>query len=305
MEHASVEKIRVGDWTVDPELGQMTQGDKTVRLEPRTLRLLLCLAGRAGKVVSADELLAEVWPGVIVTPDSVYQAIASLRRLLGDDPKTSPYIVTVPRKGYRLVAAVDACAVAPAPPAVPMSPIAAQAAPAARRGRGRLALLACSFLLMTGALLWRAMGAPVEHTVAVLPFLDFTEDMSHEIFADGIAEELIGRLSKVPGFKVPALSVSFQFKGSGTPVGEVAKRLAVDYVVDGSVRKSGSTLRVSARLMRADSGFIVWSDTYDSPAQDLLVVQDTIGRKLSEALRRAMAQGIAASDEKKPPVKGG
>jgi transcriptional activator of cad operon len=301
METAAVEKIRVGDWTVDPELGQMAQGEQTVRLEPRTLRLLLCLAGRAGQVLSAEQLLAEVWPGVIVTPDSVYQAIAALRRLLGDDAQVSPYIVTVPRKGYRLVAAVSVVASAPPPPP------AAPAAPAARPLHRRLILMSagCCLVLMSGALLWRSSGAPAAQAVAVLPFLDFTEDMSQEVFADGIAEELIGRLSKMPGFHVPPLSVSFQYKGSGTPVGEIARKLAVDYVVDGSVRKSGGRLRVSARLMRTDSGFILWAESFDSPAQDLLTVQDAVARKMSEALGKAIAQDIAAAVKKTPPTQGG
>ena len=301
METAALAKIRIGDWTVDPELGQMAQGEQTVRLEPRTLRLLLCLAGRPGQVLSAEQLLAEVWPGVIVTSDSVYQAIAALRRLLGDDAKASPYIVTVPRKGYRLVAAVAAVPAAPAPPAA--APVAPPASPRPRRRS--LLVAGCCVLLMIGALLWRSSAAPAAQAVAVLPFLDFTEDMSHEVFADGIAEELIGRLSKIPGLQVPPLSVSFQYKGSGTPVSEIARKLAVDYVVDGSVRKSGGRLRISARLMRADSGFILWSESFDSPAQDLLTVQDTVARKMSEALDRAIAQQNAAVVKKTPPTKGG
>src|SRR4051812_20011922 len=101
MEKSTTAKIRVGAWNVDPVLCQMTREGETVRLEPRALRLLLCLAEHAGDIVSADDLLIHVWPGVVVTPDSVYQAIAGLRRLLGDDPKQASYIVTVPRQGYR------------------------------------------------------------------------------------------------------------------------------------------------------------------------------------------------------------
>lgn len=99
--------LRIGDWCVDPRTGQMSQGGgDTVRVEARTLMLLLYLPGRAGEVVSIDDLLGHVWSGVVVTPDSVYQAIASLRRILGDDPKEPRYIATVPRLGYRMVARV-------------------------------------------------------------------------------------------------------------------------------------------------------------------------------------------------------
>src|SRR5271170_6744439 len=104
---SSKTSLRVGDWTVSPMSGQMTRGEESVRLEARTMRLLLCLAGRAGEVVSIDDLLNQVWRGVTVTPDSVYQAVATLRRQLGDDPRQPIYIATVPRLGYRMVATVS------------------------------------------------------------------------------------------------------------------------------------------------------------------------------------------------------
>src|ERR1700685_2296789 len=107
MDQPSGTSLRLGDWRVSAASGQISREGETVRVEARTLRLLLCLAEHAGQVVSIDELLEQVWTGVIVTPDSVYQAITSLRRLLGDDPKRPVYIATVPRLGYRMVATVS------------------------------------------------------------------------------------------------------------------------------------------------------------------------------------------------------
>src|SRR5580700_4884631 len=106
MDRPTVIPLRVGAWRVDPRLGQISRQGEVIRVEARTMKLLLCLAERAGEVVSIDDLLNQVWSGVIVTPDSVYQAVASLRRLLGDDAKQPAYIATVPRLGYRLVASV-------------------------------------------------------------------------------------------------------------------------------------------------------------------------------------------------------
>ena len=100
-------RLRIGEWRVDPALGQISRDGECTRLEARTMRLLLCLAEHAGQVVSIDDLLNEVWSGVIVTPDSVYQAVTSLRRVLGDDPKQPSYIATAPRLGYRMVAKVE------------------------------------------------------------------------------------------------------------------------------------------------------------------------------------------------------
>src|ERR1700722_4579734 len=110
--------LMVGDWRVDPLRGEMSREGEIVRLDGRTMQLLVYLAGRSGAVVSIQDLLDHVWSGVVVTSDSVYQAIASLRRLLGDDARQPAYIVTVPRLGYRLIAnVVDA--VDQSPPASP------------------------------------------------------------------------------------------------------------------------------------------------------------------------------------------
>src|ERR1700734_921801 len=107
MDQPSGTSLRIGAWRVNPASGQISREGETVRVEARTMRLLLCLAEHAGEVVSIDALLEHVWTGVIVTPDSVYQAIPSLRRLLGDDAKQPTYIATVPRLGYRMVATVS------------------------------------------------------------------------------------------------------------------------------------------------------------------------------------------------------
>ena len=279
MERPPPKILRIGDWFVNPLAGEMSRGEDRVRLEARTMRLLLCLAETPGEVVSIDTLLSQVWSGVVVTPDSVYQAVAALRRLLGDDAKQPAYIVTVPRLGYRLVAPVDTQVdEAPASPRV--------------RTRSRMyAALAAAVLLGVGSLTYylltprtAASGAPSQ-TVAVLPFLDLTDDMNEEPFADGMTEELIHKLSKVQGLRVPAPTASFYFKGKQLPVAEIAKSLHVTYVLDGSVRKSGDTLRVAARLVRADDGYVVWSETYDRPLDDKLMVQDDIAGEVTSALR--------------------
>ncbi len=130
-------------------------------------------------------------------------------------------------------------------------------------------------------------------TVAVLPFLDLTDDMNEEPFADGMTEELIHKLSKVQGLRVPAPTASFYFKGKQLPLAEIAKSLHVTYVLDGSVRKSGDTLRVAARLLRADDGYVVWSENYDRPVDDKLRVQDDIAGEVTSALSRRISPGSA------------
>ena len=281
MAHPPPKTLRIGDWFVNPLSGEIARGEERVRLEARTMRLLLCLAATPGEVVSIDALLDQVWSGVVVTPDSVYQAVAALRRLLGDDAKQPAYIVTVPRLGYRLVAPVESLADVPAAPQ-----------PARASSRTHV-LLALGILLVVGSLTYYLVAernaasqaaAASPKAIAVLPFLDLTDSMNEEPFADGMTEELIHRLSKVKGLRVPAPTASFYFKGKQLPVAEIARSLHVSYVLDGSVRKSGETLRVAARLVRADDGYVVWSENYDRPLDDKLMVQDDIANEVTSAL---------------------
>jgi len=288
MAHPPPKTLRIGDWLVNPLSGEIARGEERVRLEARTMRLLLCLAATPGEVVSIDTLLGQVWSGVVVTPDSVYQAVAALRRLLGDDAKQPAYIVTVPRLGYRLVAPVESLADAPSTPTP------------ARIGSRAFLLVALGILLVVGSLTYyliaernaasqaAANAAPSPKAIAVLPFLDLTDSMNEEPFADGMTEELIHKLSKVKGLRVPAPTASFYFKGKQLPVAEIARSLHVSYVLDGSVRKSGDTLRVAARLLRADDGYVVWSENYDRPLDDKLMVQDDIANEVTSALRASI-----------------
>jgi TolB-like protein len=245
----------------------------------------------------------------------VYQAVASLRRQLGDDPKQPSYIATVPRLGYRMVATVG-----PWPengrPDVGADDVKSptsgtrKAREMGRRGLSRgvvaWAVVAVLFfaLVVAVALRFRAannrhsispvIAAQPQKSVAVLPFLDLTDGMKEEEFADGMTEELIDKLSKIPDFRVPAPTSSFYFKGKQVPLAEIAKTLGVAFVLDGSVRKSTARFRVAARLVRADSGYVIWSETYDRPLVDKLLVQEDIAGEVTKALRASIGRSPEA-----------
>jgi transcriptional activator of cad operon len=323
MESPITTKLRVGAWCVNPKSGQISRDGENARVEVRTMRLLLCLAEHAGEVVSIDELLNQVWSDVTVAPDSVYQAVASLRRLLRDDPKQPAYIETVPRLGYRMVATVSpwtdhsiaqagsswASDSEPPAPAIPDALDLPKKSGARPRAGYMWATGVALCLAFVVALLFHGKfannnrsasatsAAQPQNSIAVLPFLDLTDTMNQEPFADGMTEELIDKLSKIPGLRVPPPTSSFYFKGKlwprshGTPqitIAEIAKSLSVAYVLDGSVRKSGVRLRVDARLIRADNGYVVWSETYDRPFDDILMVQDDIAGEVTKALRASI-----------------
>lgn len=292
--------VWVGDWLVDLTDHSMSRDGESVKLEARLMRLLARLIERSGDVVGNAELLDHVWPATKVSPDSLYQAVASLRRLLRDDPKQPRYIETVPRQGYRLIVTVRT---------IGHSDAAAEVADARPRRRPRFqpraliagtSLLACAAIAIAGSnlSLQRRHGppptatrpaAPVERGVAVLPFHDLTGRRPAPIyFADGMTEELIDRISHVNGICVSASKAASAFRGRDLPVEAIARALQVDYILDGSVRRSGATLRVSAQLVRAD-GFIVWTETYDRPARNSLAVQDDIASHVVGGVSRAVA----------------
>jgi TolB-like protein/DNA-binding winged helix-turn-helix (wHTH) protein len=295
--------MRVGEWRVDPLRGEIARAGESVRVDARVMRLLQYLAGRAGEVVSIDEMLDHVWAGVVVTPDSAYQAIASLRRLLGDDPKRPSYIATVPRLGYRLVAAVGADEeVSAADRSLEASESVdggALHSPVSKTPSigvlavGLLALLLAAFYFgfdrQPARLAAGGSQTAQAKSVAVLPFLDLTtQEMNEEYFADGMTEELIGRLGKLPGFQVPGPTSAFFYKGKQVAVADVAQQLGVAWVIDGSVRKSGSTFRVSARLIRVRDGYVAWTDSYDRELGDVLALQKDVALHMTEALQKAI-----------------
>jgi TolB-like protein/DNA-binding winged helix-turn-helix (wHTH) protein len=281
--------LRIGEWCVNPASGQISRDGQTARLEVRTMRLLMCLAEHAGEVVSIDDLLNAAWSGVAVSQDSVYQAVASLRRLLGDNPKQPAYIETVPRLGYRMVATVS-----------PWEVTSEEAMPAPRRrttfvwGLGAaLCFAVAGAFLLAGTLrnreqsASRAIPQPLQ-SIAVLPFHDLTEEMTEAPFADGMTVELIDKLSKIPGLRVHAPMSPSSLKGTRSTLADMARMLGVAYVIDGSVRKSGSRLRVVARLIHAEDESVVWSETYDRPLDDILRVQDEIAGEVTKALRASI-----------------
>jgi transcriptional activator of cad operon len=300
MERQPTKKLLIGNWLVDPAASEISREGQTTRLEVRAMRLLLALADRPGEVVSIDELLNQGWGEVAVSSDSVYQAMTSLRRQLGDDAKQPKYIETVPRLGYRMVAKIHPFTES-AEPARSERETDHPISSATGRSRVRaglavaisvgvcVALAVISFLHPGNSSVSASPQATAaqqpEKSIAVVPFLDLTEGMVEETFADGMTEELIDKLSKIPELMVPSATASFYYKGRKIPVADLAKNLGVIYLLDGSVRKSNSRVRVAARLIRADNGYVMWTETYDRPFDDILWVQDDIATKVAAALK--------------------
>lgn len=275
--------FRIGDWRIDPALDEISRGDRRIKLEPRMMRLLCRLAQRPGEVVSLAELLDHVWPGVVVSQSSVYQAIAHLRRDLGDLEDTPRYIATVPRKGYRLVAAVTTERIRD--PAVPP---AADAGPRLRRNGKLFAVLGVTALLLASVAAIQYGGGPPEAnalpTIAVLPFADLSAEADNEAFCAGLTDEVLNSLARVPDLRVIGRTSTARYGDRATASSEIGRVLGASHVLEGSVRQNGNRVRVSAQLVSTRDGIEVWANSFDRPASDAILIQTQIARAVVDAL---------------------
>jgi len=297
--------IRVGDWTVDPALDTISRPGQSVKLEPRNMRLLVFLANSSGTVVSIDRLLNEVWPGVIVGPASVYQAVSQLRQVLGDTDPEPTYIATVPRKGYRLIATVtndlpaEPSQPIPAAESPPMSPAPVQVSFPPRSHSPRKALLwsatgavMCA-IVATIALKARNNPPPPENTAAsivVLPFVDLTADHTNQAFCDGLTEELSNWLTQIPTLRVVSRSSASAFHGNDTDARTIGRKLSTNHVLEGSMRRSGNHLRITVQLIDANNGYNLWSANYDRPMEDTIKMQEDVSRMVASNLELRMTR---------------
>jgi transcriptional activator of cad operon len=284
--------VQIGEWLVDPALDTISRDAETQKLEPRTMRLLICLANSAGSVVSVDRLLSEVWSGVVVGSASVYQAVSQLRKILGDVDPNPTYITTVPRKGYRLIASVRAIeppnqSATTTEPAVVMPDVPAHV----RRIRpiifGGAALAA---VLLSGSFIWTRLqtaGPPAGNSasIVVLPFMDLSAEKSDQAFCDGLTEELSNWLAQIPTLRVVARTSAFAFRGKDQDVRAIGKALDTNHVLEGSMRRSGNHVRISVQLIDASTGYHLWSENFDRPMDDSIDVQEGISRSVAGMLK--------------------
>ena len=309
-------RFRIGDWLADPTLDELHRADERVKVEPRAMRVLVHLAQRPGQVVSADELLEAVWPGLVVGQNSVYQTIAQLRRIFADDADAPQYIATVPRRGYRLIATVAAETPAAAPGATPASPPTSSSTPvpAAQsseqpegmpaRGfrpaaRWILALTVVALLAIAGVWSWRGSGnmpAPAV-ALAVLPFTSLSPGKDNQAFCDGLTEELINSLARTTSLRVTARTSAFTFREGQADARGIGARLGVTHLVEGSVRRDGARIRISAQLINASTGYQEWGESFDRPFADILDVQASIAQAVARALEVRLSAPVAPAGQ--------
>ncbi|MCP3461492.1 winged helix-turn-helix domain-containing tetratricopeptide repeat protein [Bradyrhizobium sp. CCGUVB23] len=242
-------RFRFENHVLDCDLRELTRDGVPVPLQPQVFDLLVHLVAQRGRVVTKDDLISEVWDNRIVSDSALNSRINAARKALGDDGAAQRLIKTIPRKGFRFVGEV--LDETPAPPAAE-----------------------------TKAL----RSAPERPAIAVLAFENMSDDPEQEYFCDGIAEDILTSLSKVRWFLVIARNSSFTYKGRAVHIRQIAEELGVGYVVEGSVRKAGGSVRITAQLNDAVTGSHIWAEHYDRELGDVFAVQDEITNAIVAAI---------------------
>ena len=285
---SSRKSFRVGEWTVEPDLDRISRGNRQRTLRPQVMALLVYLARRERQVVHTEALLKDLWPGKFVTNATLYNCVAELRNELNDAATESDSIQTIPKKGYRLL--------------LPVSGLDEEPRSAARRPRiaivAVLAIIVGYFLIDYLIALVDAPSEPsTEISIAVLPFVSFTPHADDEYFADGLTEELIDTLSRLDNLKVIGRTSSFYYKDKEQNLRDIGAELDVDNILEGSVRHVDDTMRITARLVRADDGFRIWSASYDRRESDILTIQEDIGNQVASALQLTLTGDVGQIPE--------
>jgi TolB-like protein/Tfp pilus assembly protein PilF len=239
---------RFGPFVLDVGDRSLRRDGTPVPLTPKLFDLLVILASNAGRLVDKNTLLQAVWPDVAVEEGNLTKGIFSLRQILERDSDDA-YIETVPKRGYRFTKAVTAEA-----------------------------------LVKSAAQAEDLSSAPLSNSIAVLPFSDMTSARDQDFFCEGMSEEIIGALGRVPDVRVASYTSSCRFKGKGMDAREIGRELMVSWILEGSVRKSKDTVRISVKLVRASDGFSAWTGRFDRQLDDIFAVQDEIAGMVTQTL---------------------
>ena len=275
--------FQLGELRIDPQAGDVTGPGGRETLDPKVMGVLVMLAERAGQVVGREELLARLWPGVVVTDDAISRCLYELRRQLaaaGGSDEFRAVIETLPKRGYRLNAEVTSAEAKPKPRSRMDS------GRGMRRAGWAAAGVAAALAIALAAHF--VMRDSRRASIAVLPFVDMSETQDQAYLADGVSEEIIDKLNQSTDLRVIARTSSFTFRGKDADVEEIANKLDVTHVLEGSVRRAGDDLRVTAQLIAASDNSHVWSRTYQRKLGDLFTIQDEIAASVASALHSTL-----------------
>ena len=278
--------FRLGPWKVEPLIGEISgpNGDSQ-HLEPKVMDVFVCLAEHANELVTREELLDTVWNGQVAADELLTGAISDLRHALQSGPDQHEYIETIPKRGYRLLGQV-----------LPLAKPGFQNRLFSNKVIWAAGSVLATILVLLIALNNDALREPKPGnasprsvtSIAVLPFVNLSLDEEQELFADGLTEEILNSLARTPDILVASRTSSFAFKGSNEDVRSIARKLNVEHILEGSVRRSGDRVRITVQLVRSSDGFHLWSENYDRTFEDIIEIQEEIGVAIANTLETAL-----------------
>lgn len=301
--------FRLGSWIVAPRLNSLSNEGKTVHLEPKVMQVLVSLA-EAGDVVPKERLISAVWAGTFVTDDVLTRSISELRKAFRDDPKNPRYVQTIPKGGYRLLV-----------PALPVEPgnaplrdigigpsgTSAHVRPSAKRWIFVLAMILAGAALL--ALIFdrrplRSSASTERARLAVLPFQDINNDPSQDYFVDGLTAELISQLGRLPSdhLGVIAWNSMMRYKGVRSNDEEIGATLGANYVLEGTVRREGQHVRITAELVKIGNHSHIWANSFDGDLSDVLALQTRVAREISSEIQPQLTPEEQARLDNPPTV---
>lgn len=284
--------FRLGDWIVRPRRGYIERGTEIVHIHPRPIAVLECLAAAGGEVVKRDKIFSTVWPGVIVSDDALAQCVVELRKAFGDSAHDAKIIRTIPKVGFCLL-----------PPVTTLTETQSASGGKLRSMIfGVLAVAAVIVALYQFVLTDEEYAMPITveeagASIAVLPFVNRSARPGDEYFSDGMHDELLSRLSRIPALRVISRTSVNQYRDTDKSVPEIADELSVATILEGSVQRAGKQVRINVQLIDAHSDTHLWSKTYDSELVNIFAVQDEIAAAIVAALKGRLGIDVEAGPQ--------
>jgi TolB-like protein/DNA-binding winged helix-turn-helix (wHTH) protein/Tfp pilus assembly protein PilF len=310
-------RFQLGDWIIEPSLNRLSRNGHQLRLEPKIMQVLVCLA-EAGEVVPKEKLMRTVWPDTYVTDDVLTRSISELRKAFSDDPKQPQFIQTIPKGGYRLlIPAVPVTARNGHPAQMAAAAPASAPATSASSPKSRAWIfVALALLALVGvAIVWivarenRQSSATATNgkvMLAVLPFQNLSTDPDQEFFADGLSAEMISQLGRLPSDKINVIAWNsmIKYKGLKKSDDSIASELGANYILEGTVRRSGNHVRITAELVHVGDRSHMWANSYDGEMGDVLNLQSRLAREIAGDIRLSLTPQEEQEFAKTPTING-
>jgi len=292
---STLRRLKFGPYEADLQSGELREYGIRVRLQLQPFQLLAMLLARPGELVTREEICKKLWSAdTFVDYDhSLGTAINKIREVLNDSAAQPRFVETVPRRGYRFIAPVTAVEPDPGSLVPAVQPVEtthkrkllyAFFGVCVAVGMFSAALIAGNFHGWRNELLPKLSRQPPVRSIAVLPLLNLSNDPDQQFFADGMTDELITSLAQIGSLRVISHTSAMAYLGTHKPAAEIARELGVDALVEGSVVRSGSRVRITAQLIHAASDRHLWAHSYDREISDVLTVQGEVAREIAESI---------------------